>query len=288
MGNEGVTPHSSGFLGPRAVCPPLACDSHIHIYDEWFPVSGPISRLVQGARVAEYRQLQRRLGTSRAVVVTPAPYRFDNAVTLDAIARMGLENARGVAVISPEISDAELQRLHEGGIRGIRFTLFDPNTAVTRFEWIAPLAARVAELGWHVQLHMRGDQIASRADFLRTIPGTLVFDHMGRIPGADGAAHAAFVIIARLMDKGRTWVKLSGAYIDGEEPDFADRKDIAQGFIERAPERVVWGTDWPHPTEAHKPDDAKLFDLLSEWEPNEAQRHRILVTNPAALYGFTP
>jgi predicted TIM-barrel fold metal-dependent hydrolase len=249
-------------------------------------VSGPTARLVQGATVSDYRKLQSRIGTSRTVIVTPAPYQFDNAVTLDAIAQLGASNARGVAVINPEISDAELERLNKGGIRGIRFTLFDPNTAVTRFEWVVPLAARVAELGWHVQLHLRGDQIAARADFLRAIPGTLVFDHMGRIPGADGVSHAAFVIIARLMEKGRTWVKLSGAYLDGEEPDFADRKDIAQGFLERAPERVVWGSDWPHPTEAHKPDDAKLFDLLSEWAPDEAQRHRILVENPVALYGF--
>jgi predicted TIM-barrel fold metal-dependent hydrolase len=275
-----------GTAGPKSGTPARACDSHIHIYDGRFPVSGPTARLVQGARVAEYRRLQGRLGTTRTVIVTPAPYRFDNAVTLDAIARLGIENARGVAVINLDITDAELSRLHASGIRGIRFTLFDPNTAVTRFEWVAPLAARIAELGWHVQMHLRGDQIAARAEVWRTIPGTLVFDHMARIPASEGVAHPAFKIITRLMENGRTWVKLSGAYLDGEEPDFADRAPIARGFITQAPERVIWGSDWPHPTEAYKPDDARLFDLLSDWTRDERQRHRILVENPARLYGF--
>src|SRR5262245_26076537 len=132
MENLGPVPHSSGTEKPKLKVPARACDCHMHIYDERFPIPGPTHRLQKHARVAEYRLLQNRIGTSRTVIVTPGPYRFDNAVTLDAIRQLGIDNARGVAVISPDITAAELSKLHDGGVRGIRFTLFDPNTAVTK------------------------------------------------------------------------------------------------------------------------------------------------------------
>ena len=263
-----------------------SCDAHSHIYDARFAVSGPTARMVQQGSVADYRQLQTRLGTSRAVVVTPAPYRFDNRVTLDAIAQLGVGNARGVAVIAPDMSDAELAGLHAGGVRGIRFTLFDPNTAVTRLEWIEPLATRVRALGWHVQIHMRGDQIVEHAALLERVAATMVFDHMGRLPRGATPDHAALSIVARFLEQGRAWVKLSGAYLDSDAP-YDDRAAIARTYIKIAPERVVWGSDWPHPTEVHKPDDTLLFDLLHEWAGSSANMRKILVDNPAKLYGFT-
>jgi predicted TIM-barrel fold metal-dependent hydrolase len=226
----------------------------------------------------------------RTVIVTPSAYATDNAVTLDGIAQLGLSNARGVVVVRPDITDGELKRMADGGIRGIRFTLFDPTTAVTSFEMIEPLARRVNDLGWHVQLHLRADQIVQHADLLNRIVSPIVFDHMGRLPQPEGVKNPAFQVICRLIDKGRTWVKLSGAYMDTKvgPPTYADATEVARAYLKVAPERMVWGSDWPHPTERdHKPNDAVLFDLLTDWAPDAALRQRVLVDNPAALYGFS-
>jgi predicted TIM-barrel fold metal-dependent hydrolase len=161
---------------------------------------------------------------------------------------------------------------------------------VTTLNMIEPLSRRVADLGWHVQIHMRADQIAAAADLWERLPSTIVFDHMGRLPQPVGLAHPAFAIIRRLIDDGRTWVKLSGAYLDTKigSPTYADATAVARAFAAAAPERMVWGSDWPHPTEKDKPDDAVLLDLLADWVPDAATRHRVLVTNPQTLYDFAP
>ena len=282
-----AVPNSSGAEAPTLKAPAGACDCHMHIYDaEGFPPPRPGSRLQANARPADYKRLQQRLGTSRTVVVTPAAYGTDNRVTVDAIVQLG--DARGVAVVLPEVTDAELKQLSGGGIRGIRFTVFDPATAVTGIDMIEGLARRVADLGWHVQIHMRGDQIVDNAAMLERLAAPIVIDHIGRIPHPAGVDHAAFQVMRRLIDKGRTWVKLSGAYQDTKvgPPSYADVTKVAQALVKAAPERMVWGSDWPHPTEKDKPNDAMLFDLLADWAPDAATRRRILVDNPAALYGF--
>jgi predicted TIM-barrel fold metal-dependent hydrolase len=287
---EGAVPNSAGRAPPRLAPPADACDCHIHIYDAArFPPSRPSLRMQREASAAEYRLLQRRIGIGRVVIVTPAVYATDNAVTLDAIAQLGA-GARGVAVVHPQVSDAALAALDRGGVRGIRFTQFDPATAVTTIDMIEPLSRRVNALGWHVQIHMRGDQIAAAADLWPRLASPIMFDHMGRLPQPAGIDHPAFAIIRRLIDQGRTWVKTSGAYLDTKRgpPRYADATRVAQAFVAVAPERVVWGSDWPHPTETQKPDDAVLFDLLADWAPDDATRRRILVTNPETLYGFAP
>lgn len=286
-------PNSSGSAVPKLKAPPNACDCHMHIYDgERFPPArpGPQSRMQENAAVAQYRLLQQRIGTTRTVIVTPAAYVTDNRVTLDGIEQLGRANTRGVAVVHPTVTDADLKALAEGGIRGIRFTVFDPRSAAVSVDMIEPLGKRVAGLGWHIQIHMRADQIVENAALLEGLATPVVFDHLGRLPQPAPLEHAAFGVIRRMLDRGRTWVKLSGAYMDtnAAAPTYADKTAVAQAYIKAAPERVVWGSDWPHPTEKpeHKPDDAALFDLLAEWAPDEAQRRRILVTNPEALYGF--
>jgi D-galactarolactone isomerase len=282
-------PYSSGTEAPKLKAPMNTCDSHIHIYDPRFPSHDPIARLMPNARVEHYRLLQNRIGSTRAVVVTPLVYATSNAVTLDAIAQFGLANARGVAVVHTEVTNAELKKMDDGGIRGIRFNLFDPQTAVTSFKMIEPLAELVNDLGWHVQLHLRGDQIVEKEDLLKRIAAPIVFDHMGRIPLPAGIKHPAFQIICRLIDKGRTWVKLSGVYQDTKvgPPAYTDTTELARAYLKVASTRIVWGSDWPHPTEKDKePNDAIIFDLLSEWAPDESLRKQILVDNPATLYGF--
>jgi D-galactarolactone isomerase len=283
-----AVPNSSGTEPPKLKAPPLACDCHHHIYDT--ARFKPIQHAEPNSSVAEYRLLQRRIGTTRDVIVTPSAYGTDNRVTLDAISQL-VPNAKGVAVIHPTITDGELKSLDQGGIRGIRFSLNSSpngNKAVTTLDMVEPLSKRVAPLGWHVQINMDGEGIVAAEDLWNRIPSAIVFDHMGHIPQPVGTKHPCFALIRKLIDKGRTWVKLSVTYDNTKDgpPAYADVTKVAQAYVQAAPERMVWGSNWPHPNETNKPDDAVLFDLLEKWAPNEATRHRILVENPEVLYGF--
>jgi len=279
-------PNSVGTTRPRLAMPADACDAHMHIYDPWFPAG---TGMVAQAAVADYRRIQARLGTTRTVVVTPRASGTDNRGTLSAIAQLGFEHARGIAVVTPEVTDAELAHLHAGGIRGIRFTLYTPENAPTTFEMVEALARRVHELGWHVQLHWTADQIVEHVALLQRLPATLVFDHLARLPMPQGASHPAFRVVQGLLAEGRAWVKLSGAYLDsvvGAAGDYVDIEPVARAWVAAAPQRLVWGSDWPHPTENTKPDDAQLADLLPRWAGDGALCQQILVDNPAALYDF--
>jgi D-galactarolactone isomerase len=281
-----AVPNSLGTARPRNAAPAGACDAHIHILDPRFPTTDGAAVLA-GATAADYARLQARIGTTRAVVVQPKVYGTDNACTLGAVARLG-KGARGIAVVHPSVGDAELKRLDAGGIRGLRFSVWNPNDTVTTVAMIEPLAKRVAGLGWHLQLHMSADQIVAHAALIETLAAPIVIDHVGRLPPQTGVAHPAVAAICRLFDRGRTWMKLSGAYLNTTSgpPAYADASTSARAFAQAAPERMVWGSDWPHVTERQKPDDAVLFDLLADWVPGEADRRRVLVDNPAALYGF--
>jgi len=278
-------PWSSGTESPKLKAPANACDCHMHIYDAKYPTDPKATLKPADALVADYKLLQKRIGTSRNVVVTPSTYGTDNRVTLDAIAQIG-PTARGVAVVDATVTDAELKRLNGLGIRGIRFNLVQ--AGATTAEMIEPLSRRVNDLGWHIQIHMKGEQIAGIQDLLLRVPSPIVFDHLGRLAQPNALDNPGFKTISKLIDKGRTWVKLSGAYQDTKvgPPTYSDTVAVARAYIKAAPERMVWASDWPHPTEKDKPDDAVLFDLLAEWAPEEAMRTRILVQNPATLYGF--
>jgi D-galactarolactone isomerase len=283
---EEPVPYSSGTEAPKLKAPPNACDCHMHIYDSRFPVAPTATLRPPDAHVTDYRLLQKRIGTTRNVIVQPSTYGTDNRCTLDAMAQIG-PTARAVAVVDTTVSDAELQRMAGLGVKGIRFNLVQ--AGVTTIEMVEPLSNRINDLGWHVQIHMLGDQIAQIEDLLQRLPAPLVIDHMGRIPGPIGVKHPAYRVIRKLLDQGRTWVKLSGAYQNSKvgPPTYADMTELAQAYVQAAPERMVWATDWPHPTEKTlKPDDAVLLDLLAEWAPDERTRHQILVENPEVLYGF--
>ena len=283
-------PNSVGSEHPKLKAPANACDCHMHIYDAArFPLAPNTRVAPTHAAVPEYRLFQKRIGTTRVVIVTPRNYATDNRATVDAIAQLA-PNARGVAVVHPTITNAELKSLHNGGVRGIRFSLGDPATAAVTPEMVEPLAKRVADLGWHVQFYMEGELIVELAALLRRLPTPLVFDHLAKPALPAGIRDASHGIVRGLIEKGRTWVKLSGAYLNSKTgpPFYPEALQIAQDFVKAAPERMVWGSDWPHPglPDDNKPNDALLFDLLSAWVPNEATRNRILVQNPEALYGF--
>jgi len=176
-------------------------------------------------------------------------------------------------------------------VRGVRFNLATPGGATT-IEMLEPVAKRIAPMGWHVQFNMSAEATLAAKDVLNRLPCPIVFDHLAHMPQPAGAGHPAFAMVVDLLQKGKAWVKLSGAYQDTKvgPPTYADTIPLVQAYVKAAPERLVWGSDWPHPSEQSKPalpDDALLFDLLAQWVPDEAVRNRILVDNPAKLYGFS-
>ncbi len=288
-------PHSVGVKRPSRLLPALACDSHMHVFDPRFAPSPHWQRTPPDAPVAAYRRLQRRLGTSRAVVVTPSTYGTDNACTLDALDQLG-EGARGVAVVDASVSDGELARLAARRVRGLRVNFVSPQSwGTTTPEMLATLAGKVARhadcAGWHVQVLAHPEQIVALAPVLQSLPVPLVIDHLGRIDPAEGPAAPAYGALRRLLDGGNTWVKLSGAYMRSavQGPGYEDTLPLGRALVQAAPERLVWGSDWPHTTEAPGTvDDAGLVDLLQAWAGSDAAMDRILVDNPARLYGFAP
>ena len=282
-----AVPLSAGTEPPKLKAPPNACDCHMHIYDSRFPVAPNAKLRPPNASVDAYRLFQKRIGATRNVVVTPSTYGTDNSCTLDAMAKLGA-TACGVAVVDTSVADADLKRLNDLGIRGIRFNLV--HSGATTIDMLEPLSKRVNDLGWHVEIQMLGGQIVETADLLQRLPSPIVFDHMARLPEPAGVDHPAFALVLKLIEKGRTWVKLSGAYADSRTgpPAYADVSKVARAYVKASGERMVWGSDWPHPTEKAdaKPDDGILFDLLADWAPDETMRNRILVDNPATLYRF--
>lgn len=288
--SDETVPNSTGTERPKLKAPANAADCHMHIYDPArFPLVPSPRVAPANAALAQYRLLQKRIGTTRVVIVTPRNYATRNEATIAAIREIG-DGARGVAVLHPDVTDAELNRLDAAGIRGIRFSLGDPASAIVTPDMIEPLAKRIAPHNWHIQFNMSGDQIIALSDVLQRLPVQMVFDHLGSPPLPPGVSHPSHQLIRRLLDANRAWVKLSGAYLNSRiGPPYPEATAIAQDFVRAAPERLVWGSDWPHPTSPgpQKPDDAKLFDLLLDWAPKDADRHRILVENPEHLYGFS-
>ncbi len=267
-----------------------ACDSHIHIFDGRFKQALAADDMSAVATTADdYRQVQPYFGTTRTVIVTPRNYDVDNAVTLDAISQLGIERARGIATIRPDITDAQLEALHTGGIRGVRFTLYTPDDAPTSFNMVETLSHRVHELGWHLQLHWTAAQSFEYRHLLDRVPTEFVFDHLARLPVTTGVNHPARVLVERWLSTGRAWLKLSAPYLDsivGEPKAYADVDAIGRHWVGVAPDRLVWGSDWPHTSVRTAPPPAMLVSTLSQWTETVAMRRRILVDNPARLYGF--
>lgn len=275
-------------MAPQLFVPPNACDSHLHIFDPRFREVLPADDMSAiPCTASAYAETQRALKLDRAVVVTPRNYDTDNAVTVDAIAQMGLDRARGVAVLRPDVSDSTLRLLHEQGIRGIRFTLYTPEHAPTSFDMVEPLAARIKELGWHLQLHWTADQIVAHEALLDRLPVEVVFDHLGRLPVSKGLDHPGAAIIERLLREGRAWMKLSAPYLDsviGLQRSYEDIDKVARHWIKAAPDRVVWGSDWPHTSLKNPPNTAVFVESLFSWVDDQASLDRILVSNPKRLY----
>jgi predicted TIM-barrel fold metal-dependent hydrolase len=280
---------SSGTELPRLKVPPNATDCHHHIYDSRFPPDPAIKLRPGDALISDYRMLQKRIGTTRNVVVQPSTYGIDNRLLVESLETFGLKTTRGIAVVNDSVKDEELKRLDAAGVRGVRVNLAQGGGAT--WEMVVPLGKRFAAIGWHMQLNTMADDLFANRAVVSQVPCQLVLDHLGRLPQPMGIQHPAFGLICDLMHKEKAWVKLSGAYILSKvgPPTYADSSAIAQAYVKAAPQRLVWGSDWPHPTAPgpEKPNDAVLLDLLAEWAPNKTERERILVDNPAKLYGFS-
>jgi D-galactarolactone isomerase len=272
---------------PRLAAPPGSCDCHVHIYDRTAPLAVPGAN--PGPAWADrqgYRALQARLGIRRAVVVQPNAYGTDNAVTLAAIAALGADRACGVAVVKPGLGQAALEQLSSAGIRGARVHMLAGG--ILSWDMVEPLAAEIAEAGWHLQLQMDGRFLHEREAMLRRLPCRLVIDHVGKFLEPVTTDHPGFKALLRLLDGGRTYLKLAAAYEVSRAgpPGYADVAALARAAVRQAPERMLWASNWPHVSVEAPPDDAMLLDLLLDWAPDEAVRQLVLVENPARLYGF--
>ncbi len=283
-------PEASASLAggrPRLEAPAGSCDTHIHIYGPRarYPLAPSCVLTPPDGPVDAYRRVMDRLGLTRVVIVQPSAYGTDNRCTLDAIAALG-ECARGVAVVDQTASDDELAQLSDAGIRGIRFFML-PGGALP-WEILESMAARTHDFGWHVQLQLDGRELPRWESLLLRLPGTLVVDHNGKFLEPVGTDHPGFRTLLRLLDTGRCWVKVSAPYETSKQgpPAYGDVAVLAKALITAAPERMLWASNWPHPTaQDDPPDDAVLLDLLLDWAEAPTRR-RILVDNPAELYGF--
>jgi len=272
---------------PMVAVPDGACDTHLHVYDTRYPLAPTALGPAPAASVEDYRKVQSRLGLTRAVIVQPTAYGFDNRCTLDGIAALGLERTRGIAVVDEAVADDELRRLTRGGIRGVRFQML-PGGAIPTWDRLDRIAARVQDTGWHVQLQLDGRTLPERESRIRAWPGRIVIDHVGKFLEPVPLDHPGFRCLAGLLDTGRVWVKLSAPYEVSRSgaPRYEDVGRIARELVRLAPERMLWASNWPHPGIKRKPSEAALLDLLTDWAPDEATRRRILVDNPAEVYGF--
>jgi D-galactarolactone isomerase len=274
---------------PKLSAPAGACDCHVHFYGpaDRYPLATTAPFPPPPASVADYRQVQKRLGLERVVVVQPSAYGTDNRCTMDAVTELG-EAARAVVVVDQSASDREIEELSRDGARGIRFHML--RGGVLPWDILEEMAARVYAFGWHVQLQLDGRTLPERDATLRRLPGTLVIDHVGKYLEPVGPNHPAFRCLLGLVETGRVWVKLSAPYETSKvgPPLYDDVGALAKALIRAAPERMLWASNWPHPGQSGEryPDDVLLLDLLLDWAPDDATRDRILAENPAALYGF--
>lgn len=284
---EHVQPALRKPTPPRAKAPAGSTDCHFHVFGPYdrFPLGAGRSYTPEAASLELYLETAGVLGLDRQVLVQPSVYGTDNRCTLDAVAQLGLDRARAVVVIEDE-TDAALKEMHRQGTRGIRCNAVQANGA--SLDKIQALAKQIAPLGWHLQLYIDGARLPSLVDTLLKLPTPVVIDHMGQMPRDEALDGPAFQSLLRLLSSGKAWVKLCG-YRSSVGAPYADVAPAARAMIAAAPDRCVWGTDWPHPNLEGRPmpDDGDLLDHLTDWAGNADTLRRILVDNPARLYDFT-
>ncbi len=272
---------------PQLIAPAGACDCHMHVFDQRFGALAAGAVTPADAAAENYRAVQQALGLQRVVVVQANGYGFDNRGMLEAMHAFG-EGARGVAVVAPDVDEAELQRLSDLGVRGARFHML-PGGAL---QWsdLDAVVARVRPFGWHLQVQLDGWTLPQHVAKLRALAVDCVIDHVGKYLGSGPPApdDPAFRALLDLLDGGRCWVKLSAPYESSRSgaPGYDDVSRLARSLVASHGERCVWASNWPHPGRQPTPSDAAMLDLLQVWADDDAVRRRILVDNPASLYRF--
>jgi D-galactarolactone isomerase len=265
--------------------PAGATDTHIHFYDGGAGAPGTPNPGVFS--VTMYRDLQRRLGLERVVVVQPNAYRHDNTLALASIKALG-QAAKGVAVVKQGTPAAELERLTRAGICGVRFMTLPGGTL--GFDVMDAIAAQVHPFGWHANVQLDGRELPKHEAQIRRLPGKFVIDHTGKFLEPVAPEHESFKCLLRLVDTGRCWVKLAAPYETSKTggPKYEDVSRLARALVKHAPERMLWASNWPHPSapKENMPADQDMLDLLLDWAPDQRARRRILVDNPAEVYGF--
>jgi 2-pyrone-4,6-dicarboxylate lactonase len=273
---------------PKLRLPPGACDCHFHVFgpQQRFPfAAGRSYTPTCDAPKETLFALHRHLGIERGVVVQSAAHGFDNSAAADLLAAN--RNYRGIALVPSSTENDELRRLDAQGFRGVRFHYMGHLGTCEPIEDVLAMARRLAELGWHLQIHLEGKRIAELSGALARSPVPVVIDHMGRIDASQGLDSAPFRALLELMRNRHCWVKVSGSErISRQKAPWKDAAPFARKLVAECGDRVVWGTDWPHPNLAEVPDDGDLVDLLAEVAPGEMERKSILVDNPRRLYGF--
>lgn len=268
--------------------PPLACDAHCHVFgpSAKFPYDPKAAYQPQDAPLEDLQGLHARLGLERAVIVHASCHGADMRVTLDAIARSG-GRYRGTAIIDESYTQKDFERMHEGGIRAVRFNFVRHLGGRPEMGFFKKTVERVRAMGWHLILHLDAQDIVELKDTLDALPVPFVIDHMGRVKASDGLEQAPFRALLGLVKNLNAWVKICGAErVSTKGPPFSDAVPFGRALVEAAPDRVLWGTDWPHPNVRWMPDDAGLLELFAAMVPEPDLQRRILVDNPAKLYGF--
>ncbi len=268
--------------------PPGAVDAHVHVFgpEADFPFSPLAKYRPEDATPEMLFALRDHLGFSRNVIVQASCHGTDNRATLDGIAKSG-GRARGVAVVDPDIGDTELQSLHAGGIRGVRFNFLKRLVDNAPKDKFLDIARRIEPLGWHVVVYFEADILAELVPFLASIPTIVVVDHLGRPDIAQGPAGADITALTALLDgHPNIWTKVSGAErLSLQGPPFADFVEVVRPVVARFADRVLWGTDWPHPNMEHRiPDDGQLVDVIPLIAPTAELQRKLLVDNPMRLY----
>jgi len=273
---------------PKTRLPRGACDTHFHVFgpQKRFPFAPERSYTPTcDAPKETLFALHKFLGVERGVVVQSAAHGFDNSAAADLLAAN--KNYRGIALAPAATPTAELKRLDKQGFRGVRFHYMGHIAAGDAVDDVLAMAKRLADIGWHLQIHMDGPRIPELAPSLARSPVPVVVDHMGRVDASQGIDQAPFKALLKLLEKSHCWVKVSGSErISRQASPWRDAAPFARKLLAECPERCLWGSDWPHPNLAAVPDDGALVDLIAQMAPGEAERRALLVDNPARLYGF--
>ncbi|MGH8634788.1 MAG: amidohydrolase family protein [Burkholderiales bacterium] len=286
---KATAPPDPNTRTPKLRPPPLACDAHCHVFGPAarFPYAPDAPYWPPDASFEALRKLHAVLGIERAVIVHASCHGSDMRATLDAIAR-SRGAYRGTAIVDESCTEKDFEKMHLGGIRGVRFNFVRHLGGRPDMAFFQKTVSRVKEMGWHLILHLDAADLVEFRELFLAIPVPMVIDHMGRVRAADGLEQQPFKVLLEWMRRENFWVKVCGAErVSSMGPPFADAVPFAHALIEAAPERILWGTDWPHPNVGrHMPNDGDLVDLFSLMAPEPALRKKILVDNPARLYGF--